>query len=72
MEMHFSMQCVNISIPFWQLQGIINYMCQLIRTINNKYVYTTKKTKHITTTKYRNKKTHRINVKYVHLKRIKY
>lgn len=67
------MLCIYIRILFWQLQGIINYMCQLIRTINNKYVYTTKKTTHIiTTTKYRNKKTHRINVKYVHLKRIKY
>lgn len=67
--MHFSMQCVYISILFEQLQGIINYMCQLIRTINNKYVYTTKRTKHIIT---KIKKTHRINVKYVHLKRIKY
>lgn len=47
--MHFSMQCVYISILFGQLQGIINYMCQLIRTINNKYVYTTKRTKHIIT-----------------------
>lgn len=45
--MHFSMQCVYISILFGQLQGIINYMCQLIRTINNKHVYTTKRTKHI-------------------------
>lgn len=49
MEMHFSMQCVYISILFWQLQGIIHYMCQLIRTINNKYVYTTKRTKPIIT-----------------------
>lgn len=53
--MHFSMQCVYISILFGQLQGIINYMCQLIRTINNKYVYTTKRTKHIITKK-QNKK----------------
>lgn len=45
--MHFSMQCVYISNLFGQLQGIINYMCQLIWTINNKYVYTTKRTKHI-------------------------
>lgn len=57
--MHFSMQCVYISIIFGQLQGIINYMCQLIRTINNKYVYTTKRTKHIIT---KIKKTHKINV----------
>lgn len=66
------MLCIYIRILFWQLQGIINYMCQLIKTINNKYVYTTKRTKHIITTTKNKKKKHRINVKYVHFKRIKY
>lgn len=54
--MHFSMPCIYIRILFWQLQGITNYMCQLIKTINNKYVYTTKRTKHIITTTKNKKK----------------